>query len=197
MSTDRVLFIPWNQSQAGSFAVEHTADDVKGSHHKRKWTVVCLDTPGKPLAKVGFGFGTRIHVVGHGAIGDPAIAADHGTGGAPVSCKQLVDAMFAQGLKKYYVGTIACDVCYSALGNPSFAKVLARELWSRGVKASCVLGYKGSLVSTYCDELNGALGGGKQHKYGHRIVDIEEDENGDPVKSVKSKYAQTRFVGWT
>lgn len=189
MSTDRVLFIPWNRSHAGSFATEHDEADRKGSHHKRKWTTVCLDTPGQPLAKVGFGFGVRIHVVGHGAIGDASIAADHGTGGGDVTCTDLVDMMFAQGLKKRYVGTIACDVCYSALGAPSFAQVLARELWSRGVKASCVLGYKGSLVSTYCDELSG-------HKYGHRIVDVEEDENGDPIRSVKSKYAQRRFFGW-
>jgi hypothetical protein len=190
LRNDRVLFIPWNLSQAGSFAAEHDAADRAGSHHKRKWTVVCRDTPGKPLADVGFGFGTRIHVVGHGAIGDPSIAADHGTGGADVSCEELVELMFQQGLKKRYVGTFACDVCYSALGNPSFAQVLARVLWQKGVKASCVLGYKGSLVSTYCDEL------GSKHKYGHRIVDVEEDENGDPIRSVKSKYAQSRFFGF-
>lgn len=196
MSTDRILFIPWNRSQAGSFVTEHDEDDRKGSHHKRKWTTVCRDTPGKPLAQVGFGFGVRIHVVGHGAIGVASVDADHGTGGGSVACADLVEMMFEQGLKKRYVGTIACDVCYSALGSPSFAQVLARELWSKGVKASCVLGYKGSLVSTYCDELTGALGGYGKHKYGHRIVDIEEDENGDPVRSVKSKYAQKRFFGW-
>ena len=156
-----------------------------------------MDSPGQPLKKVGFGFGTRIHVVGHGAIGDPTLGADHGTGAPDVTIPELVDKMFEKGLRKYYTGTVACDVCYSALGNPSFAKMLARELWSRGVKASCVLGYKGSLGSTYGDDLNTSLGGFGNHKYGHRVVDIEEDEHGDPVRSVKSKYAQQRFFGWT
>lgn len=196
MATDRVAFIPWNRSQAGRFIQEYE-DNVGGRvHHKRRWSIVCLDTPGKPLADVGFGFGTRIHIAGHGSIGWGSIAADHGTGGANLTVAEVVERMFDQGLKKYYLGTIACDVCYSALGNPPFAKLLARELWSKGVKASCVLGYKGSMVATYTNELEGALGGNKNHKYKHRIVDIEEDEHGNPTKSVKSKYAQARFVGW-
>ena len=196
MATDRVAFIPWNRAQAGNFIKEYEDNNSGGTHNNRKWTIVCLDTPGKPLADIGFGFGTRIHVAGHGSIGCKAIGADHGTNGADVSVEDLVKAMFEQGLKKRYIGTIACDVCYSALGTPPFAKLLARELWNNGVKASCVLGYKGSLVSTYCDELEGSLGGNKKHKYQHRIVDIEEDADGNPTKSVKSKYAQTRFVGW-
>ncbi|QDT60467.1 hypothetical protein SV7mr_29900 [Stieleria bergensis] len=188
LRNDRVLFVPWNRNQAGSFATEHTEEDRQRSHHKRKWTVVCLDSPGKPLAKVGVGIGTRIHVVGHGAIGDPEIAADHGTGGADKSYQEVVDAMFAQGLKKRYIGTVACDICYSALGKPSFAKMLAKELFSRGVRASCVLGYKGPLYSTYDDfYADGSDMGGK---YGHRMVELDGVE-------VKSRKAQERFFGWT
>ena len=129
-----------------------------------------------------------IHVVGHGSIGDPEIAADHGTGGADKSYQEVVDAMFAQGLKKRYIGTVACDICYSALGKPSFAKMLAKELFSRGVRASCVLGYKGPLYSTYDDFC--ADGSDMGGKYGHRMVELDGVE-------VKSRKAQERFFGWT
>ncbi len=186
MATNRVAFIPWNENQAGNFKTEYEDNHANRgqSHHKRKWSIVYLDSRGSPLANVGFGFGNRIHIAGHGAIGDPEIAADHGTGGNDLSYGDVVDLMFQKGLKKRYLGTIACDVCYSALGNPSFAKMLARELWSRGVKASCVLGYKGSLYAEYTDETK--PGG----KYSHRGVELDD---GSEVKSSK---AQERFFGW-
>lgn len=187
MAQSRTIFIPWNRADAGSFATEHTEANRKASHHKRKFKVICADTPGTPLADVGAGFGTRIHVVGHGAIGDPELGADHGSGASDVHITDLVDMMFEKGLKKYYIGTIACDVCYSALGDPSFAKMLARELYGRGLKASCVLGYKGPLGSTYGDELGG--------KYHHRVVDVE-DANGNVIDTVKSKTMQERFWGF-
>lgn len=186
MAQSRTLFIPWNRADSGTFASEHTDEGRKGSHHKRKVRVVCKDSPGTPLADVGAGFGTRIHVVGHGAIGDPELGADHGTGAPDVGIEELVDMMFEKGLKKYYVGTIACDVCYSALGNPSYAKMLARELYRRGLKASCVLGYKGPLISTYED-----VGS----KYGHRLV-LDEDDSGNVVGYWKSKDMQERFWGF-
>ncbi|OUT56722.1 MAG: hypothetical protein CBB71_17355 [Rhodopirellula sp. TMED11] len=99
-----------------------------------------------------------------------------------------MDLMFQLGLKKHYLGTIACDVCYSALGNPPFAKLLAKELWKRGVKASCVLGYKGPLGAMYNDELAGS-------KYTHRVVDVEDDD-GNVIDTVKSSKMQQRFYGW-
>lgn len=191
LRNDRVLFIPWNRDQSGSFSTEHDEDDRLSSHHKRKWKVICMDTPGKPLGDVGFGFGTRIHVVGHGSPGNPSLSADHGTGGASVSYTDLVDKMFEKGLKKYYIGTVACDVCSSALGDPCFAQLLARELWKRGVKASCVLGYKGTLFSVH----NTYDGDGKKHKYKHRTVEIK-DEDGDMISDLKSRDAQERFFGW-
>ena len=82
MSTSRTAFIPWDEAQAGAFKQEYEDSDAdRGlSHHKRKWKIVYLDSPGKPLAKVGFGTTTRIMIAGHGAISDPTIAADHGTG---------------------------------------------------------------------------------------------------------------------
>lgn len=197
---DRVLFVPWDRADAGTFATEHTEEQRLGSHHEREWTSVCMDDPGEPLKDVGLGFGTRIHVVGHGAIGDPEIDPDHGVGAAPVGVDDLVQKMFQKGLRKYYVGTIACDVCYSALGDPSFAKMLARALWKAGVKASCVLGYKGPLYSTYRDRNAGStetskLTGGT-HKYRHRVVGIE-DQHGNEIGYAKSKNMQERFFGWT
>ncbi|QDV42184.1 hypothetical protein Enr13x_20270 [Stieleria neptunia] len=191
MAQNRVAFIPWNENQAGNFKTEYEESHANRAltHHKRKWTIVYLDSPGQPLADVGCGFGTRIHIAGHGAIGDPELAADHGTGGADKSYSEVVDAMFAKGLKKRYIGTIACDVCYSALGDPPFAKLLARELYQRGLKASCVLGYKGSMGAAYTDELGG-------RKYNHRVVDVEDDQ-GNVIDTVKSSKMQERFFGWT
>lgn len=195
MANDRVLFIPWNRNQAGTFAGEHTEAQRQGSHHKRNWQVVCLDDPGQPLRALGFGSGWRVHVVGHGAIGDPTIDPDHGINADPVHADDLADMLMAKGLRKHYLGTIACDVCHSALGDPCFAKVLARALWDRGFRATCVLGYKGSLFSTYRDrnansrETNTLTG--KTHKYKHRVV---EDAQGNIDKS---KNLQERFFGWT
>ncbi|WP_149499292.1 hypothetical protein [Roseiconus lacunae] len=191
MAQNRVAFIPWNENQAGNFKTEYEQNNAQkgASHHKRTWTMVYLDSPGTPLAALGCGFGTRIHIAGHGDIGDPEIAADHGTGGADRSYTEVVDMMIAKGLKKRYLGTIACDVCYSALGNPSFAKLMARELFSRGLKASCVLGYKGSLYATYDSfYADGSNMGGK---YSHRMVELDDGTE------VKSKKAQERFFGWT
>ncbi|MEM9061075.1 MAG: hypothetical protein AAGD13_11500 [Pseudomonadota bacterium] len=186
MAQNRVAFIPWNEAQAGNFKTEYEDNHANraSSHHKRKWKIVYYDSPGNPLADVGFGFGTRIVIAGHGDIGDPAIAADHGTGGIDLSYTDVVDRMFEKGLKKRYIGTIGCDICYSAIGNPSFAQLMARELWSRGLKASCVLGYKGSLYAEYTGETK--PGG----KYTHRGVELDD---GTEVKSSK---AQKRFFGW-
>lgn len=195
MATNRVAFIPWNEAQAGNFKTEYEDShaDRRYTHHKRKWKIVYYDSPGKPLASVGFGFGTRIVIAGHGDIGDPELGADHGTGGQDLSYTDVVDRMFEKGLKKHYLGTIGCDVCYSALGDPSFAQLMARELWSRGVKASCVLGYKGSLGAQYDDELDGDKIGGR--KYLHRVVDLE-DADGNVTGTVKSSKMQKRFYGW-
>jgi len=190
MSQDRVAFIPWNQAQAGAFKTEYERNNKKKgkSHHKRKWTMVYADSPGTPLADVGFGFGTRIHIAGHGDVGDPDIAADHGTGGADRNYKDVVAMMIAKGLKKRYIGSIVCDICDSALGNPCFAQLMARELWKQGFKVSCVIGYKGSLFATY--DTFYADGSDMGGKYSHRMV---ETPDGDEVKSSK---AQQRFFGW-
>jgi hypothetical protein len=185
MSQDRIVFVPWNENQAGNFKNEtESADSNRGAtHHKRRWTGVYLDSAGEPLKRVGFGMGARIHIAGHGAIGDPNIYADHGTGGATRSYTEVVDAMIAKGLQKYYLGTIVCDVCYSALGNPPFAKLLAKELWTRGFKGTCVLGYKGSLYATYNN-----FGSGK--KYTHRTVLTDAGDE------QKSSDLQERFFGF-
>ena len=66
--------------------------------------------------------------------------------------------------------------------------MLARELSSRGLKASCVRGYKGPLGATYGDELGG--------KYVHRVVDVE-DEDGNVVDTVKSSTMPERSWGFT
>lgn len=197
MAQDRRVFIPWNQGSLGSFATSgmdefaYGADynnTVKGgSHHKRDWTYVHLNTPGG-LADIGFGAGTRIHIAGHGLMGDPNIypPAAAGSTAAPVNYRDVAAGIVAQGLSKRYLGTIVCDVCFSALGNPPFAKLLARELWRLGYKTTCVMGYKGILQSAYVVAASGGVGG----KYRHRVVTTS---TGD----VKSKNAQQRFFGFS
>ncbi|MFZ3581056.1 hypothetical protein ACOI1H_02645 [Loktanella sp. DJP18] len=186
MSMGRVWFIPWEQSKAGNFLAE-ASQGLSNSHHKRSVSVVCKDTPGKKLAELGFGTNARIHVAGHGSIGGQTLGADHGTGASDVTIPELVALLEAHGLKKYYVGTIVCDVCYSALGSPCFAKTFARALYDAGYKATCTMGYKGPLGAAYGDELGG--------KFSHRVVD-QEDESGNVIATLKSKKMQERFWGF-
>lgn len=186
MAQDRVVFIPWNTAQAGNFINESLANNTGGTHHKRKWSVVCLDSA-DDLSDIGVGLGTRLHIAGHGATGDPQIHPD-ARGAAPLSYVQVADALIAKGLKKSYLGTIVTDVCYSALGAKPFARLLAKELYGRGFKAICVMGYKGPLGAVYNTELGGS-------KYKHRVVDVE-DANGNVIDTVKSKTMQVRFFGF-
>lgn len=196
MAQDRIIFVPWNETQAGAFKseTEYAEANRDSTHYKRHFSAVYLDSAGSPLKKVGFGTGVRIHIAGHGDIGDPNIYADHGTGGATRSYSDVVDLLIEKGLRKHYLGTIACDVCYSALGNPPFAKLLAKELWSRGFKATCVLGYKGSLYATYRDRNAGSKNSsvltGDTHKYSHRVVETDDGT----IK--KSSQMQERFFGF-
>jgi hypothetical protein len=185
MAQDRVVFLPWTDAQCAGMKAfyEENHTDRAQTHHKRKWTIITMDTPGKPLEKLGLGVGTRLHVWGHGGVNDPTIEADDHS--EEIDSAEVVKRMIAKGFKKHYLGTIVADSCYSALGATPFAKRLARELWSQGVKASCVLGYKGSLYIMYSDETK--PGG----KYTHRGVELA---NGTEVKS---KDAQERFFGWT
>ena len=44
MAQDRVLFIPWDRPDFGTFTTGHTEENRKASHHKRKVTVVCKDS---------------------------------------------------------------------------------------------------------------------------------------------------------
>jgi len=185
MAQDRVVFLPWTEAQCAGMKAqyENNNTDRDKTHHKRKWTIITMDTPGKPLEKLGLGVGTRLHVWGHGGVNDPTIEADDHS--EEIDSAEVVRRMIAKGFKKQYLGTIVSDSCYSALGATPFAKRLARELWRNGVKASCVLGYKGSLYTMYTDETK--PGG----KYIHRGVVLD---NGTEVKSSE---AQERFFGWT
>ncbi len=195
MADSRVVFIPWNEGSIGMFATTGTDEFAYGAtynnlvknntHNKRDWSYVYLNSPGTPLNDIGMGTGTRVHIAGHGSVGDPNIHPPGGSGAAAVSYQEVADGLEAKGLSKWYLGTIVCDVCYSAMGNPPFAKLLARALWNLGYKGTCVMGYKGSLQSGY---VNGASGG-VNGKYTHRVV---RTANG----VVKSKDAQERFVGF-
>jgi hypothetical protein len=186
MAKDRVVFIPWRESQAGDFGNDTAYNNhpaIKGgTHHKRDWKTVYLDSRGTPLTDVGAGLRARIHVAGHGLIGDPCIYPPHGSHAKKVHYTELVEALIAQGLRKIYMGTLVCDVCFSALGDPPFARLVARELWSKGYKLCPVMGQKGSLQPGYVDGLGG--------KYRHRQVELTDGT------TVKSSEAQQRFFGW-
>lgn len=192
MAQDRVSFIPWPQAQCRAFE-QDVLDAQAGradTHHKRKWKAVFLDTPGKPLKKLGVGSGARLHLVGHGEIGEPYIAADHGTGLPNRTPTEIVDFMIAKGFSQTFLGTVVCDVCYSAIGDhrPPFAKLLARELFSRGFIGTAVLGYKGRLVPFYQKGIVGK-------KFGHRVVAGLTRDDGT-YDYHKSSDAQERFFGF-
>jgi hypothetical protein len=196
MANDRVMYIPWNNDEIGEFnnsgmdeftyGADYNNTQKPTSHHKRTWSVVYANSPAPALASLGIGWGTRLHLAGHGQIGDANVYPPHAsTAAQPISYQQVVAAMMASGLKTHYIGTIVCDVCYSALGNPPFARLLARELWSHGYKATCVMGFKGSLQSAYVDNASGGVAG----KYTHRVVDTAKG-------TIKSKDAKVRFFGF-
>lgn len=188
MAKDRVVFVPWNQNQAGKFAGDGDWSNRQkdNTHHKRTWTSYFLDSAGTPLAGVGFGFSSRIHVFGHGVPPgqDNTKTYPDGAGGTPVTVADLADMLVAKGLKKKYMGTLVCDICYSALGSPSFAKQLAREMFQRGYLCP-VMGYKGAIYPVYF-----RYGEFANSKYEHRMV-----EKLDGTKSKSSK-AQERFFGF-
>ncbi len=198
MARNRFKFIPWNSGTLGihnlnnqnldEFALHsHFNNDANmqaHQHHKRQWTTVYANTPGQPLEDLGFGVYARLHIAGHGAVGSPNVTAP---GAPPVPASAIAAGIEAKGLPKWYMGTIACDVCHSAFGNPSFAKTLARELWSLKYYHLKVLGYKGTMIPVYVPPNHASGIGGK---YFHRTVN-RVAKGGD----VKSRKAQRRFWG--
>lgn len=200
----RVVFIPWNRGEADDFERDSGHNDSDGvrktTHHKRTWVTVYLDDRHKPLASIGLGAGVRLHIAGHGVAGVPTILPDFNPNSAPKSSADVVDGLIRTGLKKRYLGTIACDVCYSAVGTatqPAFGQLLARELWNRGFLGAHVLGRTGRLVSRYDEQntdlylqQNPAKYGTGGHKYSHRLVVDDE------LNYFKAKDAQIRFFGW-
>ncbi len=198
MAQDRIVYIPWAAGSIGQFLTSGMDDFVyiagfnntvaDKTHHKRDWTYVHLGQTGNPLAGVGLGIGTRVHVIGHGSVGDPTLYPPDGSGASPVGYQQVAEGLEALGLKKKYLGTIVCDACYSALGAPPFAKLLATALWKLGYKGTCVMGYKGSLQGGYVNKDQGGVTG----KYVHRVVNTG-------TKTIKSSAfaARVRFFGFT
>lgn len=188
MSKDRIVFVPWNQADAGKFAGDGDWSNRERhkTHHKRTWTTYFLDSPGTPLADLGMGWSSRLHIFGHGVPPGQDNTKMYGdTGRAPdVTVDDLADMLVDFGLKKRYLGTIVCDVCYSALGTPSFAKQLATAMKTRGYLCP-TMGFKGALYPVYFNYAQ--MGNG--HKYAHRIV-----ERLDGSIS-KSKDAKERFWG--
>lgn len=189
MAKDRVVFVPWNDNQAGKFGTDGDWSNRQkdNTHHKRSWTTYFLNTAGKPLADVGMGMSARIHIFGHGVPpgqDNTKTYPDVDTA-APVSVTELADMLVEKGLKKKYLGTIVCDICYSALGTPPFAKQLARELYKRGYVCA-VMGHQGAIFPVYF-----RYDAVQNNKYEHRIVEKLDGS------MVKSKHAQERFWGFT
>lgn len=189
MATDRVEFVPWDHiTAAGLETSTYNQGTKEQTHHKRKWKLVYYDDhhPGGVISKLGASFGSRLIIAGHGAPDHPNIYASHDDN-VGISYEVVVDRLLEHGLKKYYVGTIGCDVCSSAVGNQPFAKLLAKELRRRGFKMTCVIGYKGALRPSYRDR-DDQLGG--EHKYFHRAVRLQDNT------IVKSSQAYERFYGF-
>jgi hypothetical protein len=187
MAQDRVVFVPWNQSQSGKFGTDGDWSNKQkaNTHHKRNWTTYYLDTAGTPLKQLGMGVGARLHIFAHGSPDDGSQCFPDVAGPASVTPAQLADLIEQKGLPKRYMGTVVCDICYSALGAPSFAKGLARQLFSRGYVCA-TMGHTGALYPVYF-----RYGEFKTNEYEHRMVELLDGAN------VKSKYAQERFWGFT
>lgn len=189
MAKDRVVFVPWNDNVSGKFGTDGDWSNRQkdNTHHKRTWTTYFLNSPGTPLADVGMGLSSRIHIFGHGVPPGqdntktyPDVPTEQ-----PVTVAQLAQMLVDKGLKKRYLGTIVCDICYSALGTPSFAKQLARELYNRGYLCA-VMGHQGAIFPVYF-----RYGAVQNNQYEHRIVELLDGTQ------VKSKHAQERFWGFT
>lgn len=190
MAKDRVVFVPWNKSQAGKFGGDGDWSNRQkaNTHHKRNWTTFYLDSAGTPLAQVGWGTSARVHIFGHGVPPgqDNTKTYPDVQGAAPVSVAELADMLEAKGLKKRYLGTIVTDICYSALGTPPLAKQLARILHKKGYHCP-VMGHKGAIFPVYFRY--GQLD--PNSKYEHRITELLDGSH------VKSKEAEERFWGFT
>ena len=146
LAQDRVVFVPWNQNQSGKFGTDGDwSNSLKDqTHHKRTWTTYYLDTAGEPLKALGLGVAARLHIFAHGSDTDPTQCMPDTAGAGNVTPAALAEMIEDKGLPKRYMGTVVCDICYSALGSPSFAKRLARELDRRGYKCP-VMGHTGVL----------------------------------------------------
>ncbi|WP_296741340.1 hypothetical protein [Mesorhizobium sp.] len=196
MSTDRLVFIPFNRSQATDFIDEARRANNHGSgataHRARKFSVVCYDDAGTPLEDLGFSFGTRILIAGHGLAGRPYISNSTGIGQKQYLPFNVVcDRLIEKGLQKRYAGTISCDVCYSAVKNdrnPPFADLIARYLHKKGYKLVNTIGYMGPMGAVH-EKMSG------NHKYYHRVVDLVSDDG--TKKTVKSSDgdARERYFG--
>jgi len=187
MANDRVLFIPWTQAIGAGFGSDADYNNYykDQTHHQRTWSVVYLDSPhpNGAIANIGSGWGTRLHITGHGGPGLPHITDPADAN--PVTYQALVAALITHGFKKHYTGTVVIDSCDSALGAVPFAKLVARELWNQGYKLTCVMGFRGTLQNGYVDTADGGLGG----KYRHRTVTKADGT------MVKSSAASERFYG--
>ncbi len=200
MSTDRCVFIPFLRNQATDFIDEAKRAEAAGAsgvaHRKRKFAVVCYDDPGKPLKDLGFSFGTRILIAGHGQAGRPYISNSSAIGQKEYLPYNVVcDRLIEKGLQKRYAGAISCDVCYSSIKsdtNPAFADLVARYLHRKGYKLLHTIGYQGPMGAVHEQMKTG------NHKFSHRVVDlIAADGTKTTVKSSDSDARQRYSGAWS
>ncbi len=194
--TDRLVFIPFKREQATDFIQEAAAAEAKGAsgaaHHARKFSVVCWDDGGTPLEDLGFSFGTRILIAGHGVAGRPYISNSSGIGRKEYLPFNVVcDRLIERGLPKRYAGAISCDVCYSCMPNnrnPAFADLVARYLHDKGYKLVYTIGYMGAMGPVH-EKLAG------NHKFEHRVVDLLQDDGTTLTVKTSDSEARRRYLG--
>jgi hypothetical protein len=196
MSTDRCVFMPFARTQVTDFIRQAAEAEQHGAagtaHHDRKFAVVCYDDPGKPLKDLGFSFGTRILIAGHGLAGRPYISNSGGIGQKQYLPFNVVcDRLIEKGLQKRYAGAISCDVCYSSVNNktnPPFADLVARYLHSKGYKLLYTIGYMGPMGAVH-EKMTG------DHKFYHRVVDVVDDQGTKTTLKSSSSEARKRYFG--
>jgi hypothetical protein len=196
VTTDRLVFIPFNRDQATDFLDEATRANGHGAagspHRDGKFAVVCYDDAGTPPEDLGLAIGARILIAGNGLAGRPYISNSTGVGRKQYLPFNVVcDRLIEKGLQKNYTGTISCCVCFSAVKNdrnPDFADLVARYLHKKGYWLVNAIGYMGSMSAVH-EKMPG------NHKYYHRAVGLIADDGTKTTVKTSDGGARERYFG--
>ena len=160
----KVIFIPWDEGRVASEIGE--ARDWQ-TERPGVYKIACY-TGAKVQSISSLAVG-HLYVVGHGAPGDSTIDSDSGDS---IDYQETVNRVIKSGLSKWFSGAIKIYACNSGVrtnSSAAFAKLFAKEIYSRGYLLCRVYGYNGSLSAYYVD-----IG---THKHAHKRARIKDDDD--------------------